>query len=94
MKKANLLSKAEMKQVAGGVAAPGDGSGGGTTPEGCIVYSIKTVNGVVERRFMDEYGTAQEAQNKATEYATGSSTHYGYDCPDANGNYEHSYIWS
>jgi hypothetical protein len=79
-KKRDLLSKAELKQIIGGVAA----SGGR-----CMVYSIRA-NGVRVLEAMTD--NASSANQEAAYWADKLDQRWGYDCPDSNGNYEHEYV--
>jgi hypothetical protein len=70
MKKVNLLSKAEMKKVMGGMEEAK-----------CYVYTIQTLDDGTTRRYVTgTVDNATDAKYYATKYAVETGSRFGYDC--------------
>ncbi|KLT64761.1 MULTISPECIES: hypothetical protein [Pedobacter] len=80
MKKVNLLSKAEMKNVMGGLAD--------TSDRGCIVYEINGDTRTIVA-YVNEGGNVN-AGDVAASHASYTGNRTGWDCP--SDGWQHEYV--
>lgn len=85
----DVLNRAQLKKIMGGY-------GSGSSPTGCVVYSITSDGlGNTTRTMVEEIdlgpNQTEIAGLAAEYYVQNNGGQYGYDCPDSNGNYQHTY---